>query len=162
MVTLHQLEEEGLVEEPKFIPPPFDDIAALGVHVEPGRVHRHARLGAARGRLLGAHLTKGERNRSPSRHFLDQGALVSIGYSSDCATNSSAYSRTVWNTPRVAEQWEYVGNILRVGLSQPGFEVGREAVGLFSRDHFRVDCYDFTVGNAPSGRSPGSAPRRHP
>ncbi|MET0565528.1 MAG: tyrosine/phenylalanine carboxypeptidase domain-containing protein, partial [Acidimicrobiia bacterium] len=29
MVTLHQLEEEGLVEEPKFIPPPFDDIAAL-------------------------------------------------------------------------------------------------------------------------------------
>ena len=29
MVTLHQLEEEGLVEEPKFIPPPFDDIPSL-------------------------------------------------------------------------------------------------------------------------------------
>jgi uncharacterized protein (TIGR02421 family) len=29
MVTLHQLEEEGLVEQPRFIPPPFDDIPAL-------------------------------------------------------------------------------------------------------------------------------------
>ena len=29
MVTLHQLEEEDLVEEPKFIPPPFDDIPSL-------------------------------------------------------------------------------------------------------------------------------------
>ena len=29
MVTLHQLEEEGLVEQPKFIPPPFDDIPSL-------------------------------------------------------------------------------------------------------------------------------------
>ena len=29
MVTLHQLEEEELVEQPKFIPPPFDDIPAL-------------------------------------------------------------------------------------------------------------------------------------
>lgn len=29
MVTLHQLEEEGLVEPPKFVPPPFDDIPAL-------------------------------------------------------------------------------------------------------------------------------------
>jgi uncharacterized protein (TIGR02421 family) len=29
MATLHQLEEEGLVEPPRFVPPPFDDIAAL-------------------------------------------------------------------------------------------------------------------------------------
>ncbi len=29
MMTLHQLEEEGLVEQPRFIPPPFDDIPAL-------------------------------------------------------------------------------------------------------------------------------------
>jgi uncharacterized protein (TIGR02421 family) len=29
MVTLHQLEEEGLVEQPRFIPPPFDDIPSL-------------------------------------------------------------------------------------------------------------------------------------
>jgi hypothetical protein len=29
MATLHQLEEEGLVEQPRFIPPPFDDLPAL-------------------------------------------------------------------------------------------------------------------------------------
>jgi uncharacterized protein (TIGR02421 family) len=29
MVTLHQLEEEGLVDQPRFIPPPFNDIPAL-------------------------------------------------------------------------------------------------------------------------------------
>jgi hypothetical protein len=29
LVTHHQLEDEGLVEVPMFIPPPFDDIAAL-------------------------------------------------------------------------------------------------------------------------------------
>jgi uncharacterized protein (TIGR02421 family) len=29
MATLHQLEEEGLVESPQFVPPPFDDIPAL-------------------------------------------------------------------------------------------------------------------------------------
>ncbi len=29
MKTLHQLEEEGLVEQPRFIPPPFNDLPAL-------------------------------------------------------------------------------------------------------------------------------------
>lgn len=29
MSTLHQLEEEGLVEPPRFVPPPFDDLPAL-------------------------------------------------------------------------------------------------------------------------------------
>jgi uncharacterized protein (TIGR02421 family) len=29
MATLHQLEEEGLVDPPRFIPPPFDDLPAL-------------------------------------------------------------------------------------------------------------------------------------
>ena len=29
MVTLHQLEEEGIVEQSRFVPPPFDDLPAL-------------------------------------------------------------------------------------------------------------------------------------
>jgi uncharacterized protein (TIGR02421 family) len=29
MITLHQLEEEGLVEQPRFIPPPFNDLPSL-------------------------------------------------------------------------------------------------------------------------------------
>jgi hypothetical protein len=30
MAALHQLHDEGLVEEPEFVPRPFDDMAALG------------------------------------------------------------------------------------------------------------------------------------
>ena len=30
MAALHQLHDEGLVDEPEFVPPPFDDMAALG------------------------------------------------------------------------------------------------------------------------------------
>ncbi len=29
MSTLHDLEEEGLVETPKFVPPPFNDLPSL-------------------------------------------------------------------------------------------------------------------------------------
>jgi uncharacterized protein (TIGR02421 family) len=37
MATLHQLEDEGLVERPAFIPPPFDDLPALATTLALGR-----------------------------------------------------------------------------------------------------------------------------
>jgi len=37
MATLHQLEDEGLVERPSFIPPPFDDLPALATSLSIGR-----------------------------------------------------------------------------------------------------------------------------
>lgn len=37
MATLHQLEDEGLVERPAFIPPPFDDLPALATTLSLGR-----------------------------------------------------------------------------------------------------------------------------
>ena len=36
MSVLHQLEEEGLVEQPEFVPPPFDDLPALTVALSLG------------------------------------------------------------------------------------------------------------------------------
>jgi uncharacterized protein (TIGR02421 family) len=37
MATLHQLEDEGLVERPAFVPPPFDDLPALATTLALGR-----------------------------------------------------------------------------------------------------------------------------
>ncbi len=37
MATLHQLQDEGLVESPKFTPPPFDDLPALASTLSLGR-----------------------------------------------------------------------------------------------------------------------------
>lgn len=37
MAVLHQLEDEGLVERPGFIPPPFDDLPALASTLSVGR-----------------------------------------------------------------------------------------------------------------------------
>jgi hypothetical protein len=36
MGVLHQLEEEGLVQQPSFIPPPFNDLPALAVALSLG------------------------------------------------------------------------------------------------------------------------------
>ncbi|HEY6565474.1 MAG TPA: tyrosine/phenylalanine carboxypeptidase domain-containing protein, partial [Pirellulaceae bacterium] len=36
MAVLHQLEEEGLVEQPEFVPPPFNDLPALSVALSLG------------------------------------------------------------------------------------------------------------------------------
>jgi uncharacterized protein (TIGR02421 family) len=36
MAVLHQMEDEGLVEQPEFVPPPFDDIPALAVALSLG------------------------------------------------------------------------------------------------------------------------------
>jgi hypothetical protein len=36
MRVLHQLEEEGLVHQPSFIPPPFNDLPALAVALSLG------------------------------------------------------------------------------------------------------------------------------
>lgn len=37
MATLHQLQDEGLVEPPAFVPPPFDDLPALATSLSIGR-----------------------------------------------------------------------------------------------------------------------------
>ena len=65
MVTLHQLEEEGLVEEPKFIPPPFDDVAALASTLSLGGFTAMLDWERLEADYIGADLTKGERCRSP-------------------------------------------------------------------------------------------------
>lgn len=44
MATLHQLEDEGLVEPPAFIPPPFDDLPALATTLSLGRFIGHLDL----------------------------------------------------------------------------------------------------------------------
>lgn len=37
MAALHELYQEGLVEQPRFVPPPFNDVAALGTTLALGR-----------------------------------------------------------------------------------------------------------------------------